>query len=475
MKFSLNKKDLSTVICWQCTADSSDLTFSGIDFDSRRIAPDQLFIAIKGEKLHGEIFLPEVFARGAKLALVETPELLTESPFADQLVVVKDSLKAFSDLASYWREKNGFKVVGITGSLGKTTCKEITRHILSLKGNGTFSQKSFNNHTGVPYTLCNADSDSNWVVLEMGMNHPGELSDLSNLARPDVAAIVSVAPVHIEFFKDLDAIADAKCEILNGLMPQGTIVLNGDNGELLGGFERWKKANSISGRHILRFGTGSDLELKISNARSLGFEGISMDLSFNQQGAHESVTLKLSLIGVHNAFNVAAAVLCAKALFPDLTLAQMKLPLEKMEAPAMRLNLIKLSRERVIVNDCYNSNPTALAAALQLLKAPISEGKQVAAILGDMKELGERSAAYHQAAGEDLSKLGLKYLVVVGTEAKILGEIAKSEGTEVHFAETPEEAAETAIKRGFDVLLIKGSRGVALERATKVLTDKFGS
>lgn len=465
MKLSLGKIECSTLLRATCSANDSALRFEGVEFDSRRIKSGQLFVALKGATMHGEKFLEQVFASGAALALVENKDLLNSSPYKDRLLVVPDSLKAFWELGLHWRRKCNLPVLAITGSLGKTTSKEIARHLLAELGVGAYSEKSFNNQSGVPYTICNADDKAKWLVLEMGMNHAGELRELSKIGEPNVVVITSVAPAHIEYFENLSAIADAKCEIFDGLKAGGCVVLNRDISEIMQGYERWQKRNKRKLENVRTFSTSAGADLVLGNLKSDGLKGISLSLTLGG----ESVSVQMNLIGIHNATNVAAAVLGAKTLCPGLTLDMVKRALEKMESPAMRLNIKKLSRDRILIDDSYNSNPVALNAAFEILKEEQNAGRKVAAIIGDMRELGKASEQYHREAGIVASSIGLSYLVTVGEDAKFIAEEAKKRGVDVEIAKDAVHAAELVKQRGFQVLLIKASRGVALEKAVELL------
>lgn len=433
-------------------------SFVGVEFDSRRVKANQLFVALKGEKIHGEKFLAQVFSAGASLAIVEDDQLLNHPEFSSKIIVVKDSLQAFWQLAHWWRGKYEGPVIGVTGSVGKTTFKEMLAHILALRGKGTYSQKSFNNHTGVPYSISQINLDDNWVVLEMGMNHAGELANLSHIAQPDLAVITIVDAVHIEFFETLEKIAQAKCEIFSGLKRLGKALINNDCQVLRSEVTNYKL-------DLRTFGTTNQSQTWVSDLKSDRLNGI----SFVLHHAAEKQEIFMQILGQHNALIAAGAFAAAKLIFPDLSLNQVAQVLKTYTAPDMRLNLKELKDGRKIIDDSYNASPIAMKASLNLLAGLKSDQFKTAAILGDMFELGVHSDRLHQDVAQEISNSNLDFLITVGEKAKIFFDHAKKVGVAAEHAQSPELAAKIALDRKFDLLLVKGSRGMALDRAVKIL------
>lgn len=464
MPLSVTKADLVQLVAAKTTGAQGELACSGAHFDSRLVERNQLFVALKGEKQHGHAFLDDAFARGATLALVEDAGLLRSSVHRDRLLAVVDTSAAFSRLGAHWRSATNVRLAAVTGSIGKTATKEMCAAILSLIGRGTSSKKSYNNHIGVPFTLCQLSRDDRWAVLEVGMNHAGELSGLSKLIRPNVAAVTCIAPVHTQFFPSLAAIADAKCEIVEGVTEKDFVVVNGDDGELMAALSRSKK---LKKKHpqLLQFGEGQRYECSVRNVRTNGLSGITFDISL----LGDLFPVEMRVLGRHNALNAAAAALIAKTIASELSVAAIQEALHSFEPPAMRLNLVEISGGRRIIDDSYNASPVAVKAALGLLAELRKPGQVIGAILGDMFELGDRSDRYHREVGKEAARLKFDFVLAVGEKAALIAEEARRGGVAVQHFSSPELAAEELLQRKFDIALVKGSRGMKLERAIAVL------
>lgn len=442
-------------------------TFCGVEFDSREIKGGELFIALKGENAHGHDFLDEAFRRGAALALVEDDQAALRQAEPQRCVVVGDTLAAFHTLANWWRMQTGLPVLAITGSVGKTTVKEMCAAILMLSGPGVYSLKSHNNHVGVPYTICRISPQHIWAVLEMGMNHKGEISVLSGIAAPDVAAVTLIAPAHIENFEGLEGIADAKFEIANGMRENSVLIVRDDDPQQGQAIERL----SLLQRHqIKRFGSYNDSDAVVTGARSRGLEGISFNL---RMGSSEKV-INMSVLGLQNAYNAACAALAAQALLPWLTFEQIAQGLENFRAPLMRMNIKELRGGRIIIDDSYNSNPASLRACLELAGDLCAEGRRVGLLLGDMRELGSRSEEFHRELGSYAASLRPVFVYGVGDSIGALLAAASLGGINTKQFNSPEQAAEEIPLESCDVLLVKGSRAVGLDRAVRILEDQKG-
>jgi UDP-N-acetylmuramoyl-tripeptide--D-alanyl-D-alanine ligase len=382
-------------------------------------------------------------------------------------VVVPDTLKAFSVLAAFWRKKIGLPTLAITGSVGKTTTKELAASILMQTGIGNYSKKSFNNHTGVPYTILQTAAHHGWLVLEVGMNHAGEIRRLSELASPDVAMITKIAPAHIEHFAGIEGIVDAKCEILSGLVPGGTVVLNGDDQLLREGITR----NDPSRRHPQTFfGTAADSTVRIVSVVSKGLGGLEVKLRLPDG----EISTVVGILGSHNVTNIAAAVAGVRTLVPTISLKAIEEGLRSFRAPLMRLNLKRLTDGRTLVDDSYNANPTSMAGILSVAKDLASGGEKIGLVLGDMLELGERSEEFHRELGRAVGALKPTFLITVGDRARWIGEEAKALGVRSTHAENPEVAAHLVAKCDFQIVIVKGSRGVNLDRTAEILFERCG-
>jgi len=460
MNLSMTKQELCSLLSGTCTHRGNDASFSGTEFDSRSLQPGQLFIALPGEKAHGHQFLDKAFSAGAELALVEDDSLLEHSEHKDRLICVSDSLKGYWELAREWRRRFKGAVVAVAGSVGKTSTKEMLAAILAEHGEGTASKKSFNNHIGVPYTMTNASLASEWVVLEMGMNHPGELRELAQIGRPQIGIITCIAPEHTEFFPTLDDVANAECELLEGL--EGTLIIYGDDQVLASAVER--KTKTHRPERIVRFGA-RPADAIVENIAAHGLNGISFDLEI----AGEKRSLSSRLLGKHSALHCGSAALVLKTLIPQSSLDLVHQALEKFEPPPMRLNVRELPGGRTIIDDAYNSSPNALSAALEIVGQLKSSGAKVGLLLGDMLELGHLAEQYHREIGAEIQKLDPDFLITVGPLGALFGE-----GYERAIsAASAEEAGSLAAERHWDILLVKASRGIGLDKSVRLLLERL--
>jgi len=358
--------------------------------------------------------------------------------------------------------------LAVTGSVGKTTTKELVRALLfSAAGAGTASDKSFNNHIGVPYTICQLSQSDNWAGREMGMNHSGELHELSLLAQPDVAIITSVEPVHLEFFGSVNGIAIAKLEIVDGLKKEGTLLLNGDCQVLLDGF------SSLNSKveNVELFGKNDNAIIKIGSILKDALSGAEIEL--NCRGSVGTFTAPLP--GAHNAYNVAAAVAGVTALLPKIAIADLDKSFSAFKAPAMRL-VAKTIGSVTVIDDSYNANPTAMKAALQILVDAKKSGEKVGAILGEMKELGETGPSLHREVGEVAVGLGIDCLIAVGNYRDEYQAATQGSSTVCFAVESPEEAATRALEQSeIKIWLVKASRGARLDKCVNKLLSSLGN
>ncbi len=446
------------------------LSFSGVEYDSREVRGGELFVALPGEKSHGHQFLRQAFDRGAALFLIEDEKAAQGFPEPQRVVLVKNSLEAFWKLANWWRNECKAAVIGVTGSVGKTTVKEMLASILLQSGRGAYSKKSFNNHVGVPYSIAKIERDHGWAVLEMGMNHRGEIAALARIAEPDVAIVSVIGPAHIENLGSLEAIADAKLEIVLGT--KRALIVNAEDPMLVTKAELAAGARNLA---LKFFGRREKLgraqvEASVAAVRSKGFDGIEFELTLRG----ETRPVKMSAVGRQNALNAGAAALGATTLVPSLSIEQVVSGLEAFKAPLMRLALKELSGGRIIVDDSYNANPQSVEGMLDFAEEVLASGKKVALILGDMRELGAHAAEYHRKIGERIALLKPAFLVTVGNDAAAFAELAEKAGIKAFRADSPELAAVISLRMDFDVLMVKGSRTVGLERAVATLLAREG-
>ena len=429
----------------------------GYSIDSRTVGPGELFFAVKGERLDGHDFVGAALARGA-VAAVARKDQLHRFPGNMKLLPVDDTLIALQTLATAVRKLWGKPLIGVTGSAGKTTTKEAIAHVLASKFRVLKSEGNFNNHFGLPLMLLKLEPEHDLAVIEMGMSRAGEIRALGKIANPDIGVVTNVAPVHLEFFDSLAGIARAKYELIESLPSNGTAVLNADD-EYVSHFGR-----DYRGR-VIKYGTTFAADVSAENVQSKGAEGSEFDVAVagTRQHAH------LPLVGEHNVLNALAAVAVSiacgmKASDAIAALATLK--------PADKRGQVLQLGNITVINDCYNSNPKALKAMVDALSAMKAARRIVVA--GEMLELGPAGEALHRESGSHMGEKKIDVLIGVRGLAHALVDGAQQAGTRAEFVATPEEAGEWLARetRDGDVVLLKASRGVKLERALETWQAK---
>ncbi|MGB4704619.1 MAG: UDP-N-acetylmuramoyl-tripeptide--D-alanyl-D-alanine ligase [Candidatus Saccharicenans sp.] len=430
-------------------------------FDSRQAAPGALFFALK-DKRDGHEFVRDAMEKGAVAACVSEEVSGLTPDFG--LIKVDDTLKALQTLAARVLDHSQMKVVGITGSVGKTSTKEFTARLLREKFRVLKSPGNFNNQIGVPIAILSMTGSEKVAVLEMGMSQPGEIRKLTRIAPPDVAVITAVAPVHLEFFGSLEGIARAKREILEGARPGALAVMNGDDLVL-----RNMAAGWTDGRTIF-YGSGPDCQVRAENLQHLGLAGISFNLIFNG----EKTELRVPFLNRALVWNLLAA--CAVARTFGLKLEEILPALHDLPQVEHRGQLLELKGGLKLYDDSYNSNPVALKAVLESLGS-VQTGRKIA-VLGDMLELGPEELRFHREAGRTVAETGWNILVTVGQRARSMAEGACEAGMPEEAVFSFDEALSAAewLKRFLqpgDFLLVKGSHGLALERIVELLKKEM--
>jgi UDP-N-acetylmuramoyl-tripeptide--D-alanyl-D-alanine ligase len=440
---------------------------SGISIDSRTIAPGEAFFAIAGDNRDGHDFVAAALAAGAGLAVVAADRRAGFAPQAP-LLLVADVLAALGDLARAARARSRAKVIGVTGSVGKTSTKEALRLALSADGETHASVASYNNHWGVPLSLARCPQAARYAVLEMGMNHAGEIEALAALARPHVAIVTTVEPVHLEFFASLAAIADAKAEIFRGLEAGGAAVLNRDNPQ----FARLRRHAEDAGvARIVSFGEHPKADARLIKA------SLHPDCSAVQARIlGTDLTYKLGAPGRHvvqNSLAVLAAVALAGA---DLALAGLALAqLTPGTGRGARVTLETRDGPAVLLDESYNANPASMRAALALLGQTeiAAQGRRIA-VLGDMLELGAKGAQLHRGLHESVLAHGIDLVFCCGPLMRALWEALPSE-RRAGYAETSallEPQVLVAIRPG-DAVMVKGSLGSRMGPIVKALERRY--
>ncbi|WP_035987330.1 UDP-N-acetylmuramoyl-tripeptide--D-alanyl-D-alanine ligase [Leptolyngbya sp. KIOST-1] len=408
-----------------------------ITTDTRELRGGDLFVALVGERFDGHSFVEQAIAQGAIAAVVEQGKSLPHLP----CLPVADTLTAYQALGHWWRSQQAASIVAITGSVGKTTTKELIAAALATQGRVLKTQANYNNDIGVPKTLLQLQPDHRFGVVEMGMRGPGEIARLARIAVPDVAVITNVGTAHIGRLGSEQAIADAKCELLAELPPQATAVLNHDNARLM------STASTVWGDRTLTFGLeGGDVHGHLLDSKTLEVEG---------------VRLPLPLPGRHNALNLLAAIAVMQALNLDWRGLSTGL---SVDLPSGRARQVRLPHDIVVLDETYNAGAESMTAALYLLAE--TPGQRRLAVLGTMKELGEQSVALHRQVGQVVSQLGLDGLLTLADpeEARALAEGA-SDVEAIAFADHSSLTQHLIqmLKPG-DRVLVKASRSVALDR-----------
>ena len=432
---------------------------SAHSIDSRTVQPGDLFFAVKGEHLDGHDFVTQALERGAAAAVVRKDQL-PRYPVKTGLIAVEDTLIALQTLAACVRRVWGKSVVGVTGSAGKTTTKDAIAHLLSTRFRVLKSEGNFNNHFGLPLMLLKLEPEHEIAVIEMGMSHAGEIAALAKIAQPDTGVVTCVAPVHLEYFDSLAGIARAKYELVAALPSGGTAVLNADD-EYVSQFGR-----DFHGR-VVWFGMKPSADIRAEKIENAGAAGSSFDLIAN--GLREHV--RLPLVGAHNILNVLAAV--GVAIDKGISPSESAAALGSLAAPDKRGQVVTINGVTVI-NDCYNSNPKALAVMAETLAGMPAKRRIVVA--GEMLELGPTGEELHRASGTYIASLKVDFLIGVRGLARAMVDAASSVGVATEFMATPEEAGEWLARstKAGDVVLLKASRGVKLERALETWKSRTG-
>jgi UDP-N-acetylmuramoyl-tripeptide--D-alanyl-D-alanine ligase len=439
--------------------DTPPAAVSGISLDSRAVTPGDMFVALPGTAHDGHGFIRDASNRGATAAVVARSDAGMELP----RLLVRDTLEALSRLASHWRAGFPGSVAALTGSVGKTTVKDMAAAILTEAGPTAATAGNFNNSTGVPLTLLSLRSHHRFAVVEIGMSFAGEIRALVPLVRPQVGAVTNVRPVHLENFSNLSEIARAKAEILDGIQPDGVAVLNADD----------QLVRSMALRRDIRritFGMDPSASVRLSlNART-GVDFQTFSLCWG--GTDVPVTLRVP--GAHNRMNAAAAA--AIAIASGATADHVARGLAAFEPSPLRSRLVRLLDGSIILEDCYNASPDALMAALcTIAELPVA-GRRVVA-MADMRELGASSAEYHREIGARAAALGIGMLLGFGPlSGHTVQEYSRQapHGIGVHVG-TAEEMIDLLIAdhRHGDVILVKGSRAMRLERVSAAVIARF--
>jgi len=431
----------------------------GISTDTRRIKGGELFAAIKGQRFDGHNFILDAVSRGAGGVLVQEG-CITSANFKMpdiSFICVPNTIKALGDIAHFHRSRFNIPLIGVTGSNGKTTTKEMISAILNKKFNVLKNFGTENNHIGVPLTIIRLNSEHKIAVLEMGTNRLGEVRRLSEIARPTMAVITNIGPSHLESLKDTDTVLKAKCEIMEYLDKDAKVVINADNESL---------KDLKTDLKVIRFGLDKSFDF-YADKIDIEPDGI----NFRLNGKHD---IKLAVVGRHNIYNVLGAI--AVSWDFGVSIDEIKEALREFRVPNMRMEVKRIGDIKII-NDTYNSNPLSMRQAIEALKDMTTKGRKIL-VAGDMLELGNLSGRFHHLVGRQAAESGIDLIVAVGKLAEHIVNGAQEAGMnqkKIKMCNLTKDACEAVvnlIKKG-DTILVKGSRAMKMEQIVAELETQF--
>ncbi len=446
-------------------------SIQGISIDSRATQEGDLYIPIRGETVDGHDFLLQAFEKGAIAAVIDhLPKAFPLEKKSYKLVEVQDTKKALWALGKIGRQRSKARIAAITGSVGKTTTKAMLAHILSQQAVIGFSEKSFNTKIGVPVSLARMPREAKYGVFEIGMNMPGEIVPLSKLVAPDIALITMIAPGHIEHLGTLEGIANEKRSIVGGLSEAGVVILNRD-------MPLYDYIRVQISHRVLTYGKHPEADLRLVALHAGEETGEHITAKFKEDEASFAYTIPVT--GEHMAINSLGALLATRELGADVL--QGAISLKTFEAVERRGQHHTLSLpgggSYYLIDESYNANPVSVKAALEVLaslKQRFSK-KRAIAVLGDMKELGEKSAEYHRDLSEDIKRLGVEHVFTCGTMMQELKE-ALSKGCSIYHALNSEELILPLLEflQDQDIIMVKGSLSMKMGLIVGALKEQKG-
>lgn len=428
-----------------------DREVAGVTIDSRKVEKDFLFVAINGERFNAHQFIPDTIEKGA-LCVVSHEDLGdTDYPY----ILVEATGQALLDIAKLYRDSFDVKVVGITGSVGKTSTKEMIASVLAQKYNVHKTQGNFNNECGLPLTIFEMNEEHQVSVLEMGINHFGEMRKLSTVASPDICVITNIGVAHLEFLKTREGIMQEKTQMFQDMKPGGSVVLNGDDPLL-------STIGPVKGSDPIFYGLDQDKNVVYAtDVEPLGLKGTSCTIHL-PEGSFSCI---VPIPGIHMVSNALAGSAVGSKL--GLTTEEIKRGIESLPSIPGRNHIIQTDR-LILLDDCYNANPVSMKASLDVLNMGI--GRKVA-VLGDMGELGPDYAALHRSVGEYAAEIGIDLVCAIGPMSKEIAEGAASDGTKALWFETKADflAQTKDILKDGDNVLIKASHGMEFPEIVEAL------
>jgi UDP-N-acetylmuramoyl-tripeptide--D-alanyl-D-alanine ligase len=467
MKINLSGQEIETAVKGVRLSGDSNVYIQGISTDSRNIHPGDFFIPIQGETHDGHQYLAKAMQQGAIGAFIQKERVSEfQGQFVDKLLIaVDDSKYAMGELAKYYLRKFQVTVIGITGSNGKTSTKEMIAAILSRSFNVLKNEGSFNNDIGLPLTIFTLEPEHQVLIQEIGMNHEGEIRRLVDICPPDIGVVTNVAEAHIEYFGSLDKIADAKFELLEKMDSINVVILNRDD-------PRVALMQTKTKARPVWFGIQSqDAEFSASDIRFVA-DPLGVEFQLKTPGGNDMI--HLPVLGEHQVANAVAAVATAWQLVPNLDV--IKQGLESFKSAKMRMQIIPCG-PCTILNDAYNANLNSMTCALETLKKLPVNGKKIA-VLGVMRELGDQTEAAHLATGRLAASSGIQQLIVVGAAAQLIAQGAEEAGfnsQQITRVDSNEEAAQALIQviQPGDLVFFKASRKLYFEQIVEQLKKYY--
>jgi UDP-N-acetylmuramoyl-tripeptide--D-alanyl-D-alanine ligase len=442
------------------------LTVSGISIDSRAIAPNDAFFAIKGDRVDGHDYASVAAANGAALLVVNEARLPAMGSISAPKIVVRDVLEAMEKLGQAARERARGKIIAVTGSVGKTTTKEMLRQALSSCGKVHYSPASFNNHWGVPLTLARLPREADFGVFEIGMNHANEIRPLVKMVRPHVAIITTIAAAHLGNFSGLEEIAAAKAEIFEGITPDGYALINRDNSQ----FDLLEAtAVNLGVANVCSFGTHPKADFRLVDYQQEGDRA-----TFWAAIGGRTIEVEIAAPGRHIAENAVAVLAAAYLTGADLyRVVPAFANVTAAKGRGQRVRLALPDGEFTLIDESYNANPASMRAAIELLAAAETQGRRIA-VLGDMLEMGEYSAEVHRQLAEPLGKTGINDIWLAGPDMAYLRD-ALGDDRDVVYRNTADELGAYVVEniRPGDILMVKSSNGTGFGRIVAALMAKF--
>jgi UDP-N-acetylmuramoyl-tripeptide--D-alanyl-D-alanine ligase len=441
---------------------AGDTIATGYSIDSRTIGPGDLFFAIKGPRFDGHDFVPQVLAKSAAGVVVDAGNFVAGQ--SQGVIKVRSTLTALQDLAQAVRQRWGKPLIGVTGSAGKTTTREMIAVVLAKRFSVLKSIGNLNNDFGLPLCLLRVEPSHEIGVLEMGMSAKGEIRRLASIAEPNEGLITNVNPVHLEFFESVDAIADAKAELLEGLVEPRRGYLNNDDPRVRG------MANRFKGE-VVTYGIQSAADFKVDSVRDLGIDGSAFTV--RHRGA--AIEFVLPLLGGHNIANALAAITVGAS--HGVPWDDIRAAVATMKPEKMRGQIVRFQEGFVVIDDSYNSNPKALTEMIRFCGS-LSDYSRKIVVAGEMLELGHEGPALHRECGREAMLAGIEFIVGVQGQANEILEGARQAGArddQLKFVPDSGAAGELLVRtvsKG-DVILVKGSRGVKLENVVNALRARF--